>query len=99
MKTMNLVVAAVLVSLVSAGNVWASEGATKTVAALAQPEGGKALSGPLLLVSDTSMAPAKPVQAYLRQVPQPTLSVERIREERPGRSFGTKAAVLFQEGK
>ena len=98
MKTINFVVVAALVSMVSAGNVWALEGATKAVVAAAQMEQGKAQGGPLLLASGTELAASKPVQAFLRRIPQPTLSAERIREERPGRSFGTKAAVLFQEG-
>ncbi|MBI2167266.1 MAG: hypothetical protein HYU34_03350 [Candidatus Omnitrophica bacterium] len=98
MKTMKFAVVAALVSLVSAGNVWALEGATKTVAALAQPEQGRSQPGPILLVSSSQLSPTKPVQAFLWRIPQPTLSAERIREEKPGRSFGTKAAVLFQEG-
>lgn len=97
MKTINFAVLVALVSLVSAGNVWALEGATKAVVAAAQPEQGKAQGGPLLLASGTELATAKPVQAFLRRIPQPTLSAERIREEKPGHSFGTKVAVLFQE--
>lgn len=96
MKTINLVTVLALVSLGFAGNVWASEGATKVVAA-AGLEQGRSQPGPILLVSGSQLSPTKPVEAFLRRVPQPTLSAESIREEKPGRSFGTKAAVLFQK--
>ncbi len=98
MKTIPLIAMLALAALAVGGNLWAYEGGTKAVVARMQPEKGEAGFNPILLVPGGELSPGKPVQQFLRRIPQPTLSAERIREEKPGRSLGTKAVVVF-EGK
>ena len=72
------------------------EGGTKVVATMTHLERGAVEAGPVLLVPHDELAPTKAVQEFLRRVPEPTLSVERIRTEILGTTSGTKAVVLFQ---
>lgn len=99
MKT-RVVMGIVLMSTFALGvNALAYEGGSKMVAAFAHPEKGEAEFGPLSVVPSEVLTPGKPIVQMLHRLPQPTLSVERIREERPGRSLGTKAVVLFQSAR
>ncbi len=78
------------------GNLWAYEGGTKAVAAMGTPAKGEGQWGPIFVVPGHEMSPGKLIERYLRWIPEPTLGVERLREEKPGRSLGTKETVLFQ---
>ena len=73
------------------------EGGTKVVATMTHWERGAVESGPVLLTPHDELTPTKAVQQLLRRVPEPTLSIERIRTEKLGTTSGTKAVVLFQE--
>lgn len=77
----------------------AYEGGTKTVATMTHPEKGEVSFSPLVVIPHDALMPSKAVTQLVHRLPQPTLSVERIREERPGQSLGTKAVVLFQKGR
>lgn len=96
MKNGTVVVTLAILILGFGGYGLAYEGATKAVAVMTYPEKGETEFGPILLIPSEEMAPAKPVQQLLRRVPEPTLSIERIRTEKPGTTSGTKAVVLFQ---
>jgi hypothetical protein len=74
----------------------AYEGGTKTVATMTHPEKGEVQFGPIVVIPHDALTPSKLVTGLLRRLPEPTLSVERIRLEKPGQSLGTKAVVLFQ---
>lgn len=87
---------ALAVILTFAGNAWTYEGGTKLIATMTQPAKGEVQFGPIRVVPSHELSPSKTVQTLLYRVPEPTLSIERIREERPGRTSGTKAVVLFQ---
>jgi len=80
-----------------AGNVIGYEGGTKLVATMTHPDEGKMVSGPLTLVPYHKLAPGKLIERYLHQLPQPTLSAQTIREEKPGPSLGTKGIIRFQK--
>lgn len=97
MKKAAAVTLALLFALGFAGNAFAYEGGTKMVAAMNQPERGEPQFSPILLVPHESLTPSKPVLRLLHRIPEPTLSAERIREEVPGRSLGTKGVVRFQK--
>lgn len=97
MKKVAAVTLALLFALGFAGNVFAYEGGTKIVAAMNQPERGEAQFAPLILVPHDSLTPSKAVVRLLHRIPEPTLAPERIREEVPGRSLGTKGPVRFQK--
>jgi hypothetical protein len=76
----------------------AGEG-TKLVATMTQPERGEMIYSPFQAVSYDRLMPGKPVVAYLRRIPEPTLAAAALRGEKPGRSTGTKTFVLFQKGR
>ena len=95
MKTVAIVGAVVMV-FAFAGNAWAYDGGTKAVIAMTNPPRGIAEYSPILVVPHDQLTPTKPIVQLLRRIPEPTLSVERIREEKWGPSTGTKAVVLFQ---
>jgi len=78
-------------------NGFAYDGGTKLVATMTQPDPGEVQFGPIWVVPSHELSPSKTVQTLLYRVPEPTLSIERIREEKPGRTSGTKAVVLFQK--
>ena len=77
---------------------FASGEGTKLVATMTHPERGEMIYGPVSIVPYDALTATKPVVAYLRRVPEPTLTAARLREEKPGRSTGTKEPVLFQKG-
>ena len=97
MKTIAIVGILMIAVFGFEGSARAFEGGTKAIVAMTNPEMGGAQYGPLVVVAHHELAPSKPVTGLLRRVPEPTLSIERIREEKPGRSTGTKAIVLFQK--
>jgi len=80
-----------------AGNLWAYEGGTKWVSTFAHPEKGKMGASAFPASTDYRLSGTKLVVQFLHRMPEPTLSMERIREETPGPSLGTKSIVLFQE--
>jgi hypothetical protein len=80
------------------GNLWAYEGGTKAVAAAATPVTGEPQWSPISVVPGYEMSPGKLIEKYLHAIPEPTLGIEGLREEIPGRSLGTKELVLFQRG-
>jgi hypothetical protein len=98
MKNAIVLLAIAALALGLAGSAFAYEGGTKLVATMTQPERGEAAYGPITLVPYDSLTGSKPVVEFLRQIPEPTLAVARLREEKPGRSTGTKEVVLFQKG-
>ena len=73
------------------------EGGTKVVATMTHPERRAVRPGPVLLTPYDELTPSKTVLELLRRVPEPTLSLERIRTEILGTTSGTKAVVLFQQ--
>jgi len=79
-------------------NAFAYEGGTKFVATMTHPGEKPASFGPILVVPSSEMTPSKPILKLLNRIPEPTLSVERMRVEKLGPSLGTKALVRFQEG-
>ena len=82
-----------------AGTAWGFEGGTKAVASMNfRPEYRAIEPGPAPVLSYEPWRGSKPVVELLRRFPKPTLSLEKIREETPGASLGTKAVVLFQRG-
>ena len=78
------------------GNLLAYEGGTKLVATMASPAIGEAKSGPTFGLS-YGVNSTKPVVSFFKRMPEPSLSLERIREEKLGRNLGTKEIVLFQK--
>lgn len=97
MKNIALFIAFTLFLFGFGGNVFSYEGGTKLVATMTHPERGEAKFSPLILIPHEELAPSKPVLRLLHRVPEPTLSKARIREEKWGRSLGTKALVRFQK--
>ncbi len=97
MKSIAFVTVLTLALLGMTTPVAAYEGGTKAVAAMNQPHRAESQPGPLLLVPHNALTPSKPVLRLLNRFPEPTLSVERIREEKQGPSLGTKRVVLFQK--
>lgn len=97
MKTLTFLATFMFVFLAVTGNAFSYEGGTKALVVMTHPEKGEADFSPLLVIPHDELTPSKPVQRLLRQIPEPTLSLERIREEIPGPSLGTKAVVLFQK--
>lgn len=97
MKKATAVAIVALVVFGFSGNLFAYEGGTKMVAAMNQPERGEPQFSPLLLVPHESLTPSKLIVRFLHRIPEPTLGRERIREEVPGRSLGTKGLVRFQK--
>lgn len=95
MKTFRYLLVVTLVALIFGPSVLAYEGATKVVASMNNPEKGEMQFGPVLLVPHDSLAPGKNTTQLIHRIPQSSLSLERIREERPGRATGTKETVLF----
>ncbi len=87
----------IALGLIFAGNLWAYEGGTKWVAALSHPEKGKVGASALPASSAYGLSGTKLVVQFLYRMPEPTLSLGRIREETLGPSLGTKSIVLFQE--
>jgi hypothetical protein len=98
MRPLALVTAFALFTLGFGAAGFAAGEGTKLVATMNQPERGEMISSPIQIVSSDALMPGKPVVAYLRRLPEPTLALTRLREEKPGRSTGTKAIVLFQKG-
>ena len=83
----------------SLGNfAFAYEGATKLVAQINQSEMGMNEAGPIQLVSSHQLTPTKPILRFFQEMPMPTLSAQRIRQENRRHSAGTKASVQFLEG-
>jgi len=78
------------------GSVSAYEGGTKFIAAVNQPERGQ-LESRQPMRSDYGYAGTKLVVRFLHRMPEPTLSIEGIREEKPGPSLGTKLPARFQK--
>ena len=97
MKKIALLTLGTLFMFGLAGNVVGYEGGTKLVATMTHPEEGKMVAGPLTLVPYRELNPGKMIERYLHRLPQPTLSAQRIREERPGPSLGTKGIIRFQK--
>lgn len=97
MKNVTLLVTLAVLALGFGAVAFGYEGGTKVVAAMTHPERGAVEAGPILLTPHNEMTPTKSFQELLRRVPEPTLSIERIRTEKPGKTSGTKAVVLFQE--
>jgi len=97
MKNKVLSITLVILIVGFQGYAFGYEGGTKVVATMTHPERGAVEAGPILLTPHDQMTPTKSFQELLRRVPEPTLSAERIRTEKPGRTSGTKAVVLFQE--
>lgn len=95
MKNVTSLVTLVILILGFGTYAFGYEGGTKVVATLTHPERGAVEAGPVLLTPHNELTPGKAVQQLLRRVPEPTLSIERIRTEKPGRTSGTKAVVLF----
>lgn len=94
-RIVGLTVAALLVGGIG-GMAPAYDGGSKMIVTMAMPEKRPAEAGPApILYYD--MTGSKAVVNFLRRIPEPTLSVERIRLEKPGQTSGTKAVVLFQE--
>ena len=93
------IVGAVAMVFTFAGNSWAYDGGTKAVIAMTSPPRGIAEYSPIFVVPHDQLTPTKPIVQLLRRMPEPTLSVERIREEKWSPSTGTKAVVLFQRGR
>ena len=91
------IVGAVAMAFAFVGNGWAYEGGTKAVAVMTHPERARAEAGPLFVIPYNELSPGKAITRLLHRVPQPTLSIERIREEKMGPSTGTKTVVLFQK--
>lgn len=95
-KTLTLLV---LMTLgLASESVLAYEGSTKFVATMTHPGEKPASFSPILLVSSSEMTPSKPILRLLNRIPEPTLSVERMRVEKFSPSLGTKAVIRFQEG-
>lgn len=78
------------------GSTSAYEGGTKFVAAMNQPDRGK-IESRQPLISDYGYGGTKLVVRFLHRMPEPTLSIQRIREEKAGLSLGTKPVVRFQK--
>lgn len=95
MKNVTLLVTLAILILGFGTYAFGYEGGTKVVATMTHPERGAVEAGPVLLIPHDELAPSKMVLQLLRRVPEPTLSVERIRTEKPGTTSGTKAVVLF----
>ena len=81
------------------GNALGHEGGTKAIATMIHLETGETQFGPIFVIPHEEMAPTKSIVEFLRSVPKPTLSMERVREEQPGKSLGTKLVVFFQNQK
>lgn len=96
MKNETLLVTLAILILGFGATAFGYEGGTKVAATMTHPERGAVEAGPILLTPHDAMTPTKSFQELLRRVPEPTLSVERIRTEIPGQTSGTKAVVLFQ---
>ena len=95
----NLILATTVVLLWTlgfGGNALAVSGGTKGVAGMASPVKAEPVWSPLIVPSHDEWMPTKTVGGFLGRIPKPTLSLGAIREERPGRTSGTKAVVLFQ---
>ena len=99
MKNVAVLTAVALVGFGMAGNAFGYDGASKMVVSMARPEPIKIASGSAPVLSYDLWRGSKPVLQLLQRVPKPTLTAERIREELPGPSTGTKAVVLFQRGR
>lgn len=99
-KVVTTLVTILLLTLALTQNVFAYEGGTKYVATLTRSqEGGEVQVGPLLLTPGRELTASKPVVEFFHRRPEPTLSMTRIRQERPGPSTGTKlVAQLRQRG-
>ena len=95
MKTLHCLLAVALLTLAFGITGWAYEGGTKLVAVVNHPEQGEQSFGPILLVSHDSLTPGKAVTRFFHRIPQSSLSRERIREERPLRTMGTKGVTEF----
>ena len=81
------------------GTALAFEGGTKAFVAMNQTSGGTTQYSPLVLAAPHEFTPSKPVLQLLHRMFEPPVAGERIRQEKPGRSTGTKAVVLFQQGR
>ena len=100
MKKIALLTLLTVLTFGLAGTASAYEGGTKMVATMTHPEKGAPEWGPLIVIPHDGLTPGKAFQNLLRRVPTPTLSIERIREEKPGRSLGTKPVTRFwKEGR
>lgn len=99
MKAIASVGLATLIVLGGAINLWAYEGATKGVAIMAFRDENHAVSDRTMLVPSDYLRGTKPVANLTHRLPEPSLSTERIREEMPGPTTGTKRIVLFQENR
>jgi len=100
MKKITLFTALSLFMFGLSGTVLSYEGGTKVVATMTHPEQGKMVRGPIFLVPFEQLAPGKLIEKYLHRIPEPTLSVQRIREEKSGESRGTKMHVRYlKEGR
>jgi len=97
MKNVTLLTLAASVILGISATAFSYEGGTKRVVRMALPQRGPADVSAIPAVLSYELTGSKPVVNFLRRIPEPTLSVERIREEKPGASLGTKAVVLFQK--
>lgn len=97
MKNIALFTIVILFVFGFAGSLPAYEGGTKAVATMTHPERGESPAGPLLLIPHNELAAGKPFLAFLHRIPSPTLSAERIREEKTGPSLGTKSLIRFQK--
>ena len=89
-----------IIAIAFTGNAGAYEGETKLIAAMNLTEKGE-LHQPQSALSSLNYegGATKLVVRFLHRMPAPTLSLERIREEKPGPSVGTKNVVLFQKGR
>ena len=97
MKAIAIVGMLMIVIFGLVGNSLAFEGGTKAIVAMNQTTTGEAQFSPLVLAGPHEFTPSKPVLQLLRRMFEPTVTGERIRQGKPGRSTGTKAVVLFQQ--
>lgn len=88
---------AMSIALAFSGNILAYEGGTKLVATMAHPEKANIQSNLSLSSLEYGFGGTKLVVQFLHRLPKPTLSGQRIREEKPGPSLGTKSTVRFQK--
>lgn len=75
----------------------AFDGGTKMVVTMIQPEKGQTVAAPIFVSPRDQGMGTKTVAVMLNRFPVPTLSIQRIREEKRAVSLGTKAVVLFQK--
>jgi hypothetical protein len=96
MRNVALVLVLLIAVFGASSSVWAYEGGTKAVAAMGSAhKEGQAQFGPISVVPSHWLTPGKLIERYLHRIPEPTLTAERLREETPGPSLGTKEVTRF----